>query len=105
MSYIRATCRRRFSIGTCGLYVYNTYLKRGRAIIQYIDGVSGEAEEYVEIMFRVLERSGIPVSLEMVNAVRFELSLKPLKSIVSLEDYNRDYECPGCSICKRKRKK
>jgi len=90
------------------MYVYLSMPdKDGKCWLDGVCGLFGGAvstEDFVEIMFRIAERSDIPFGLKEVNDVRNELCLNPLEKIISLEEYNKNYECPGCRVCKEAEK-
>ena len=78
MSYIRPSGGPCFSKGTQGMYAYPTTIK-GVEYVQMYPAVN--AEEFCEVMWRVLVRAGLKPTLKLLNEVRAELYLKPFKEL------------------------
>ena len=86
MSYIRALEEGRFSNIKEGLYVYPT----GTSIESCMNWEVPN-EEWIEVMFRMLERCGVKFTLKDVNNVREEVGLKPIKIIKSELEASKKY--------------
>lgn len=77
MSFIRALEERQFSIGDNGMYVYPSSHPED-TVVRMI-GLGNEAEDFCEVMFRIMDQVGVEFGLDMVNACRGRMGLPPLK--------------------------
>ena len=81
MSFIRSLEERKYSKGDSGLYVYPTQNpKTKEQLIEFSEDCI-PSEDFVEIMFRILERGGLEFSLEQINRIREVLYIEPLDAI------------------------
>lgn len=81
MSWIRLLEGRYVSKGK-GLYVYPTTIN-GVEYVHFTDIGSIPSEDFIEVLYRILRRAGIKLTLYEVNAIRKQLFLDPIKRIAS----------------------
>lgn len=86
MSFIRALERGRFTSIKGGLYSYPH-----EEDIDISGSRSIKKDDFVEIMFRILEQSGVKFDLKDVNNVRKRLYMRPIKRIKSDEESSKAY--------------
>ena len=86
MSFIRALEKRKFSKGGEGLYVFPT-----EDSIDCCADWEVPKEDWIEIMFRMLERVGIKFNLKDINKVRKSIYLKPIKKVLSDKESTKAY--------------
>jgi len=112
MSIVRFSPRK-YSIGEPNMYVIHAEvnekgekqvfmmdLRKGKSkrlveskkiipVINFVGECDIKSEDFVEVMFRILERAGIKFKLKEINKVRKECDLKPLKRLMSEDDYTK----------------
>ena len=102
MSFIRALEERRFSLPSerekllkkqgmigAGLYVFPTEIE-GENFIEFMPEKI-PSEDFVEVVFRILEFAGVRFTLDDVNKVRKVLYLKPIRRIKTYEECSKAY--------------
>jgi len=77
MSFIRALEERKYSKGKNNLYVYPAELD-DKQYISFDCAQNIPSEDFIEVLFRVLERCGINFTIEDINSIRKSLFLEEL---------------------------
>lgn len=81
MSFIRPGSKKKYSNSNNeGLYAFLGKTVEGDHYIEDYNAMRNP-EDFCEIIFRVLNRSDVEVTLEMVNKVRDQLKLEPLDQL------------------------
>jgi len=86
MSFIRALEKGRFTSIKGGLYSYPTEIG-----IEFCGVGTIPKDDFIEVMFRILERAGVKFNLKDVNNVRKSIYMKPIKRIKSDKETSKKY--------------
>jgi len=86
MSFIRALEKGKYTSIKEGLY---SFLSGNCIVLSSVGGI--KKNDFVEVMFRILEQSGVKFNLTDVNRVRKRLYMKSIKRIKSDKEVFKRY--------------